>query len=180
MQSAGDASPDLRRRLQDAAQAASEAMARHAKWLQEEAIPRARGEFAIGREMFERLLELRGIEMSSDEMLQLGWDYLERMKRERAEIARTIGPNAPPEEVLGRIKSRHPESFDELIGAYRSAMEEARRFVIERGIATVPENERLDVVETPEFAGLDSIAAGQSQASRAPPTLTLAGSNSYM
>lgn len=101
--------------------------------------------------MFDRLLELRGIEMSSDEILRLGWDYLERIKGERAEIARAIDPEASPEEVLGRIKSRHPETFEELIGAYRTAIEEARRFVIERGIATVPENERLDVAETPEF-----------------------------
>ncbi len=151
VQSAGEVSAELRRRLQEAAQAASEAMAGHAKWLQEDVIPRAKEEFAIGREMFERLLELRGIEMSSDEILRLGWDYLERMERERAEIARAIDPDASPEEVLKRIKSRHPETFDELIRAYRSAMEEARRFVIERGIVTVPENERLDVTETPEF-----------------------------
>ncbi len=151
VQSAGDVSADLRRRLQEAAQAASEAMARHARWLQEDVIPRAREDFAIGREMFDRLLELRGIEMSSDEILQLGWDYLERMKMERAEIARAIDPNASPEEVLRKIKSRHPETFEELLRAYRSAMEEARRFVVSRGLATIPENERLDVVETPEF-----------------------------
>ncbi len=40
---------DLRRRVQEAAQAAAEAMERHARWLGEEVIPRAREDFAIGR-----------------------------------------------------------------------------------------------------------------------------------
>ena len=149
--SAREISSSIRHRLEEAAQAAAEAMARHARWLEEEIIPKASERYAIGREKFERLLELRGLGMNSDEILKLGYEYLEKMKALRAELAKKIDPNATPEEVLKKIKERHPSSFEEAIQFYRKAMEEARRFVIEKDIATVPDDEVLVVIETPGY-----------------------------
>ena len=138
-------------RVEEAASTAAEAVQRHASWLESEVIPRASERFWIGPELFEELLRLRGLGMTSDEILRLGYEYLERLKELRAELARRIDPEASPEEVLKRIKEKHPETFEEALEAYRRAMGEARRFVIERGVATVPEDERLVVVETPPY-----------------------------
>jgi len=149
--SAREVSSSLRHRLEEAAQAAAEAMARHARWLEEEVIPRASERYAIGREKFERMLQVRGLGLNSEEILRLGYEYLEKMKALRAELAKKIDPNATPEDVLKKIKEDHPSNFEEVIRFYRKAMEEAKRFVIEKGLATVPEDEVLVVIETPEY-----------------------------
>jgi len=47
-------------------------------------------------------------------------------------------PNATEQEVLDRIKSDQPQNFDAALDGYRKAMGEARAFVAEHEIATIP------------------------------------------
>ena len=53
--------------------------------------------------------------------------------------------------MLDRIKSDHPSDFEAALEGYRSAMDDARRFVIEHGIASLAQGEQISVIETPEF-----------------------------
>jgi uncharacterized protein (DUF885 family) len=55
------------------------------------------------------------------------------------------------EQVIDLVKSDHPPDFAAALDGYRSAMAEARRFVIDRGIAFLPADEKLEVIETPEY-----------------------------
>jgi len=52
--------------------------------------------------------------------------------------------------ATGKIQARHPDP-DALLEAYREQMEAARGFVAKHELVTMPEAERLDVVETPVF-----------------------------
>ena len=122
----------------------------HLEWLKE-LLPKAEDNWAIGREMFEKLLQLRGLGMTSDEIYQLGVKYLNEMKEERAKLAKVIAPGKTIEEVMGEIRKDAPKTFEEALEATRKEMENARRFIIENDIATVPEKDKLLVVETPAF-----------------------------
>lgn len=144
-------SSDVVEELEDACGLAVKVIRRHEKWLEKDVIPRSSGSFAIGRERFERILKLRLIELTSDEILALGIKYLDELKAERKRLANLIRPGATVEEILREIKQRHPANFREALECYKRAMKEARQFVIEHEIATVPEDERLMVVETPEY-----------------------------
>ena len=53
--------------------------------------------------------------------------------------------------VVDRIKSDHPATFEEALDAYRDVMVRARQHLIDHDIATVPPDERIDVIETPEY-----------------------------
>ena len=53
--------------------------------------------------------------------------------------------------VIDRLKRDHPATFAEALDAYRDAMIRARAHIIERDIATVPGDERIEVVETPDY-----------------------------
>jgi len=122
----------------------------HMEWLYS-LLDKTRGEWAIGGEKFERLLQLREIGMTSEEILQLGIKYLTELKAERERIARQIAPGKSVEEVLAMIESKAPKTFEEALEYTRRTMEEAKRFVQEKGIATVYPEDVLLVEETPAF-----------------------------
>src|SRR4029078_13507808 len=53
--------------------------------------------------------------------------------------------------VVDRIKSDHPATFEEALDAHRDVMGRGRQQLTDRQIATVPPDERIEVVETPDY-----------------------------
>ena len=137
--------------IKELSEKASEALKDHAEWLYNEIIPRSDPEFAIGKEKLEKLLRLRGIELTSDQILEIGERYLRELKKMKKDLASKIDPNMTPDEVLQKIKELHPKDFREALEKYQEAVQEAKRFVIEKDFATIPEGEKLLVVETPPY-----------------------------
>jgi uncharacterized protein (DUF885 family) len=62
-----------------------------------------------------------------------------------------LDDHATESEVIDRLKSDHPATFTEALDAYREVMVRARQYLIDHGVATVPADERIDVIETPEY-----------------------------
>ncbi|MEM3580341.1 MAG: DUF885 domain-containing protein [Candidatus Bathyarchaeia archaeon] len=137
-------------RLQKAVENFYPAFKAHMDWLHN-LLNKTCEEWALGKEKFERLLQLRELGMTSDEILQLGIKYLNELKAERERIAQQIAPGKSVEDVLKMIESKAPKTFEEALEYTKKAMEEARRFVQEKGIATVYPEDVLLVEETPAF-----------------------------
>ncbi len=108
-------------------------------------------DWALGKEKFEKLIQLRRLGMSSEDILQLGFRFLSSLKEERVRIAAEIAPGKRVDEVMAVIGAKAPRTFEEALDATRKAMEDAKRFVVERDIATVHEDDKLIVEETPAF-----------------------------
>ena len=89
--------------------------------------------------------------LDADQILELGWQKLAEEKSARVAAAREVDPNVSEAEVVDRVKSDQPADFDAALEAYRTAMFRARAHLIERDLVTVPPDERIDVVETPEY-----------------------------
>ena len=102
-------------------------------------------------EKFEKLITLRDLGMTSDEIYRIGVKYLKELKRERAEIAAQIAPRKSVEEVLKMVEEDAPKSFEEALDATRRSMEDAKKFMVKNGIATVYDEDILTVEETPAF-----------------------------
>jgi uncharacterized protein (DUF885 family) len=149
---ASDVLPDTeRRRLDRAASQSRSAIDDYRAWL-ETSLAGATDDWAIGRDRYDRLIELRAFDgLDADEILEIGIRQLEESRAARADSAREIDPDATEAEVVDRIKSDHPATFGEALEAYREAMFRARQHLIDRGIVTVPDDERLEVVRTPEY-----------------------------
>jgi len=126
------------------------ALKAHMEWLQA-LLPKTQEKWALGKEKFEKLLQLRQLSMSSDKIYQLGVKYLNELKAKREQLARQIAPGKSVEEVLKKIESKAPKTFEEAIEFTRKTMEEARKFVKEKNIATVNDEDVLLVEETPAF-----------------------------
>ena len=118
-------------------------------WL-EGLLPTAQDDWALGPKKFERLLQIRKMPLTSDEILKLGEQYLRTFKQELAELAEKISPGSTIDEVREILKDDHLKTFDETLEAYRKGVEKARQWVIDNDFATILEGE-LRVVETPAF-----------------------------
>jgi uncharacterized protein (DUF885 family) len=81
----------------------------------------------------------------------VGEELLISEKEAREALRREIDPTASPDEVTDLVKDDHAPTFAEALNEYRSSMDGARAFVVEHGLATPPEEDHLNVIETPSF-----------------------------
>jgi uncharacterized protein (DUF885 family) len=143
--------PAEQRRLERAAETASTAIELYTGWLEG---TRAGGtdDWALRRERHDRLVELRAFDgLGADEILELGQQKLAEERAARAAAAREIDPTADEADVIARVKDDHAATFDAALEEYRVAMRRARGHLIERDLVTVPDDERIDVIETPPY-----------------------------
>ncbi len=139
------------RRLERAADAAKVAIEGYTAWLRG-TLADGTDEWALGRDRHDALVALRAFDgLDADEILELGWQKLEEEHAGRAAVAREIDPDATEAEVVARVKADHPATFADALAGYRDAMARARAYLIERGLVSVPTDERIEVVETPEY-----------------------------
>ena len=138
-------------RLQEAIAKTLAATNGYASWIEDHVLPKAEDRFGIGEAAFRTLLERRALPLTLEQIYDLGWRYLRESKEELARIAHRIKPGATVDEVRALVKGNHPKEFAEALAYTRKAMLEARDFVVRKGLATVPENEELKVIETPTY-----------------------------
>ncbi len=132
----------------DAAARTIDAISEYTQWLD---TLHCEGSPFLGRDMYETLLRVRAIPLTADEILKIGEHYLEREEKKLRELAASIDPSASVQEVRTTIRNEHPSTFEDALKKYQKAVSHAREAVIRKGFATIPENERLIVMETPRF-----------------------------
>ena len=139
------------RRLERASESAKVAVELFASWL-EDTLDEGSDDWAIGRERHDAMVALRAFDgLDSDAILELGWERLRDEHAGRTAAAREIDANADESAVIETVKADQPPDFDAALDAYRDAMLRARRHLIEHDLVTVPGDERIDVIPTPEY-----------------------------
>ncbi len=141
-----------RQQMRDAAQVAEEAVQEYLNWIEQELLPTAADEFAIGKDLFDLLLKKRHqLDFDSEELLKLGKRVHRQTLKDLEATAERINKNYTWEQLVEILKRDHPTN-SELVQYYADEMKRAKRFVIEHRLVDIPEGERIDVVATPEFA----------------------------
>jgi uncharacterized protein (DUF885 family) len=130
---------------------AKAALEEHAAWLRADVLPRAGADWKAGPERFEDMVQLRELEADGDQILAVGEELLVSEKAARDALAAEIDPSASLADVADIVKDDHPATFVEALAEYRDSMDRARSFVVERGLATPPDEDHLNVIETPSF-----------------------------
>ncbi len=147
---AGIGAPE-QRRLERAAAAASVAVDLFTTFL-EGTLGGGTDTWAIGRERHDELVDLRAFDgLDSEAILEIGYAHLATEHLKRAMAAREIDPEATEAEVVDRVKSDQPADFEAALDAYRDAMGRSRAHLIEHDLVSVPDDERIDVIATPEY-----------------------------
>jgi uncharacterized protein (DUF885 family) len=123
-----------------------------ASWLETDLLPRSKGKYAIGAKNFSDKLKYDDlIEIPLADVLAKGEANLARDYENFVKTAKMIDPAKTPAEVMSDLSKDHPKA-DDLIPAVRRSVEEARQFLIDKKIVTVPSEVRVKIEETPPFA----------------------------
>jgi uncharacterized protein (DUF885 family) len=140
-----------RKRLDKASARAREALAEYERWLTD-SLETGTDDWALGRERYDELVGLRAFDgLDAEGILAIGEEQLARNREARVAAAREIDPTVDEPTVVDRIKRDHPASFEEALDAYREVMVRSRQHLIDKRIVSVPDDERIDVVPTPEY-----------------------------
>jgi uncharacterized protein (DUF885 family) len=139
------------KRLRAAADRATSALKDYTTWL-DASLKSGTDDWVLGRERYDELVGLRAFDgLDADAILAIGEEQLASNKAARVAAAREIDPDAPETDVIDRIKDDHPATFEEALQAYREVMVRSRQHLIDNRIVTVPPDERIDVVPTPDY-----------------------------
>ncbi|QSQ21231.1 DUF885 domain-containing protein [Pyxidicoccus parkwayensis] len=135
-----------------------EEAARHledfATWLEKDLLPRADGDYRLGRERFEKKLALEEhVTLSADQLRDINERAIREYKTWVAREAAKVDPKKTPEQVMAELVKDHPAA-DQLIPTARAQLVELQRFVREHDILTLPSDALPTVRETPPYARL--------------------------
>jgi hypothetical protein len=151
-QGADRADPALRTRFEAARTRAIGEMEGYAAWLEREVVPTARGDFRLGRAVFERKVKYEEfVDLSADQLRDVNERAIRDYHAWVAREAARIDTRRTPLQVMDSITRVHPTP-EQLIPTARAQLDTIRRFIVERGIVTLP-SDRMPVVRpTPEYA----------------------------
>ena len=152
LQGLGDLSEEISGGMRDDLARADEEVQRFEAWLRDELAPRAGGDFRLGPDLFRRkLLYEEHFDIDVETLREMNdiaiEDYRSWVERE----ARLIDRSLPAGEVMAKITGQYPSS-DELIETASRFVDQARAFVLERELVTLPSDELPIIRPTPEFA----------------------------
>jgi len=144
---AGAAEKDLRAALAGAIQAIDRFMGH----LRGRLLTEARGDFAIGRDLFDFLLRTQhGLELDAGALRAFGAEQVALTQERLVAAAGAFDPGTSWQELVAAWKADHP-TREEFAADYRREVDRARDFVLRKRLVTFPPGERLHVVETPSF-----------------------------
>jgi uncharacterized protein (DUF885 family) len=130
---------------------AAAALGRYADFLDSVVAPEARGAFACGAEYFGHLLRHRHfLDVDAEQLHGFGERLIARTRAQLEAACTEVFGHADVARAVSTIQSQHPQRA-ELLSVYANTIRAAREFVRERKLVSLPDTERLEVVETPAF-----------------------------
>ena len=128
-------------------------------FLEKEKLPKANNDYAIGKENFQKMLLYgEGITLSSDTILAIGMNELQKEQAAFNAAAKIINPNKKPVDVYNDMQKEHPTAQSLILDAKKN-IEAIRQFLIDKHIVTIPSDVRVRVTETPAYARATSTAS---------------------
>ena len=156
------------------------ALEAHQQFLEGELMERADGEWRLGKERFSKKLELvLDAGMTADEVLADAEAEFARVRSDMYVVARQAwsgffpGETLPPDDASGRRETidrvchainQFHGTPDELLGDAIETVDSIKRFITERDILRLPEPDRCELIEMPEFHRGNSLAYMDSAA----------------
>ncbi len=160
--------------LGEAAKPVVACLRQYQQFLETDLLPRAHGDWRIGRQKFARKLELElDASLSADEVLREAEREADRVEREMYVIARQLWSQAfprqalPPDDMPGRrttiarVLAHYNEDHDKaenLVRDARAIVVRLKAFIQDHDILRLPKPDRCRVVEMPEFQRGNTVA----------------------
>lgn len=121
-----------------------------ARFMEKELLPKAQGDFACGRDIYEmRLLHQHGLDIRIEQLHALGQRLFDETLVELKAVTRDLQGNEDFHALTEKIQSTSESA--ELLEQYRNGMGQAHAFLEQHDLLTLPKQEQLKVLETPLF-----------------------------
>ncbi len=121
------------------------------RYISDEVLGRASGDYALGKGAFDEMLKVfHMVDYDSKDLIGVGWEVLEKTKVEMEKLACRIDPSKSVDELIEESRLNHPTE-DNLLDEYARMTEEAKQFVISKDLVSMPQDESLRIVETPDY-----------------------------
>ena len=134
--------------LADASTEAADAIGGYVQYLETELAPRAKASFRLGREVFERKLQLdEGITLSADRLLAIALRELDEAQEEFRSVAGRLN-GGDPIAAWRAAKERHPDP-GQLVAVVEQQIEELAAFLERQAVVSLPDSERVVVAPSP-------------------------------
>jgi len=144
--------PPLREQFEAARKKAEAEVEDFARWLEKELLPRATGDFRLGKALFEKKLALEEhVELSAEQLRDINERAIRYYQDWVAREAARIDPKKTPAQVMEAITQDYPPA-EELIPTARRQLQEVQRFVLDKKLVTLPSDRLPTVRETPPYA----------------------------
>jgi uncharacterized protein (DUF885 family) len=139
-------------RLQPLCDQAAAALDDFVRFLEQELLPKASGEFACGTDEFHSLLrEKHFLDIEPDALHRFGTRLFDQTLDQLKAVARELRKDGDIEQALAGIREQHPGGDpDVLLEAYRARMKAAQDFVSQHDLVSLPAPQSLKVMLTPE------------------------------
>ena len=148
--SKGRVSESLSEDMANSVSACEEGLMEHIRWLKRQT-ENSTDKFAMGKRKFSKMIKIRQLGLTPDEMRTLGENYLQEFKRERERVAEKIAPGRGIAGAAEVVRANCPPTFEDALKATEDVMNAAKQFIIDHDLATVDPDAKLGVVETPAF-----------------------------
>jgi uncharacterized protein (DUF885 family) len=140
---------DLSDRDSEVFDRADAALSDYLTFLESELLPVSDGDWALGREAYDFILQNRWhMDADAEQILQRGLRAFDETEVLAQEVAERIEPGRHWTEVYERLKDDHPEAAD-IKQAYQQQMDAAQSFVLEHSVLTLPPGEKVITLDTP-------------------------------
>jgi uncharacterized protein (DUF885 family) len=128
-------------------------------WLQQDVLPRSKGDFRLGARTFTaKLLYDEMVDVPLDRLLTIGMANMRQNQAEFARVAKLLEPAKTPQQVLAQIASDYPPP-DKLLAAFRADFDGLIEFINTHQIITVPVAPPPTLQETPAFMRATTFAS---------------------
>jgi uncharacterized protein (DUF885 family) len=157
-----------------AAKPAVASLKEYQKFLEEELLPKAKGDWRLGKDKFARKLELElDAGLTAEQVLREAEAEFTRVERDMYVIARQMwgevfpGKALPPDDDEGRRAaisqviaqiSRDHGKPEKLVADVKATVARIKKFIAEKDILRLPDPDRCQIVEMPEFQRGNSTA----------------------
>ncbi len=165
--------PRLQGDLAEADTLAVRAVESFIAFLRDDMLPRSSGDYALGRETYQRKLAYDEMEMTPvDTLLAHGWRSLAETRARMEQLAERIAPGQGVAAALDSLETDRPEAAN-LVPYVAAQLDTIRKFLRRKGLVTMPARENLIVRETPvfrrslSFASMDAPGVWEREATAA-------------
>ena len=134
----------------------------YSKWLKNDLMAHASGDYAIGAAAYRRMLnDSDMVDIPLDQLEQVGVKELARLHEEFSKTAALVDPNHSPGQVMAALTRVHPAA-NEVLPTVSAGLADIRAYVVAHHLVTIPSDVMPMVRETPPYMRATTFASMDS------------------